>query len=207
MKTYWEHLSVPWYSMDDYLKLHFLIAQSDLILNRTIVLALPLMPMQRERLKFWRWDAWKHSHLHNYYSRPGCSHRFDRAKGIVSSKKYVPVYGRYNSLATAGAKPPANRLPAQSFLVDKFSQRAVAILDIHLLLINDKVDGCITTRYLAAVGTMADVAAPAGEELRVVDSDVYGTAKAVAFQALRERRRGVLIRVTGELVHGYERYN
>jgi hypothetical protein len=182
MKAYWKHSSVPRYSTENFLKLHFLIAQSDLVLNRAIVLTLPLMPMQRERLKFWRWDTWKHSHLHNYHSRPSCSHRFDRTKGIVSLKQiHIPIGRSSNSLATAGAKPPSNRHPAHSFLVDELSQCTVAIFDLYLALIDDKVDGCITTRDLAAVGAMADVAPPASEKLRVVDGDMDGAAKAVAF--------------------------
>ena len=54
---------------------------------------------------------------------------------------------------------------------------------------------------------MADVTAPASKELRVVDSDMDGAAEAIAFQALGEFGRVVLVGVAGELFHGYARYD
>jgi hypothetical protein len=47
---------------------------------------------------------------------------------------------RSDSLSTAGAKPPSNRLSDHSFFTHVFPQCAIAIFNMHLALIHDEVD-------------------------------------------------------------------
>jgi len=53
---------------------------------------------------------------------------------------------------------------------------------------------------------MANMAPPAGEELRICDGDVNRATETVAFHSSGEGRGIVLIGISSELVHDNERY-
>jgi hypothetical protein len=109
-------------------------------------------------------------------------------------------------LAALRAEPSTDGLPGKGGDVDELAQRSAAVLDLDLVLLDDQVDGGEAAGHLAAVGAVADVAAPAGEELAVVDGDVHRAAEAVAPQARLKGGRIVLLRVARQSVHGCARW-
>lgn len=75
-------------------------------------------------------------------------------------------------------------------------QRARGVLDLYLLLLDDQVRCHEAPGYLAAVGAVAEMAAPTSEELWFVYRDANGATQAIPRETLLEFGHGMVFWVS-----------
>lgn len=101
----------------------------------------------------------------------------------LSHQLSIPTLTRgmhYYSLAVLPTKAPIHWIPTQRLIILIRLQRAITVVDLDFLGLDEEVGGYVGTGDFAAVGAVAEMAAFLGEELGVGNGDGYTAAETCA---------------------------